>query len=92
VIVVLSLALGLLLVVGASLLWLLLAESRVAVRRRVVVNLVDGSAVDGVLLRRYRTLLVLADATLLAPAAEPVRVDGELVVERARVLYAQAVR
>lgn len=69
-----------------------LVESRVAVRCRVIVNLTDGSAVDGVLLRRHRTLLVLADATLLMPSAEPSRVDGELVIERSRVLFVQAVR
>ncbi|MFI9465747.1 hypothetical protein [Streptomyces xiamenensis] len=91
-IVVLSLALGLLLATALAAAGLLVVEARVAVRRRVIVNLVDGSAVDGVLLRRYRTLLVLADATLLSPDATPTRMDGELVVERSRVLYVQAVR
>jgi hypothetical protein len=92
VIVIQSLALALLLAVVAAAGWVWLAESRVAVRRRVIVNLADGSAVAGILLRRHRTLLVLADATLLLPSVEPSRVDGELVIERARVLFVQAVR
>lgn len=91
-IVVLCLALGLLLAVAVAGAWWVVAESRVAVRRRVIVNLADGSAVDGVLLRRYRTLLVLGDATLLLPAAEPSKVDGETIIERDRVIFVQAVR
>ncbi|MCK1813263.1 hypothetical protein MTQ13_03075 [Streptomyces sp. XM4011] len=91
-IVVLSLSLGLLLATASAAAGMMLAEARVVVRRRVIVNLTDGSAVDGVLLRRHRTLLVLADATLLTPDTEPTRMDGELVVERSRVLYVQAVR
>lgn len=91
-IVVQSLALVLLAAVVAAAVGVWLMEARVAVRRRVLVNLADGSAVNGVLLRRHRTLLVLADATLLLPSAEPSRVDGELIIERSRVLYVQAVR
>ncbi|ONK09445.1 hypothetical protein [Streptomyces sp. MP131-18] len=91
-IVVQSLALVLLAAVVAAFAGVWLAEARVAVRQRVVVNLSDGSAVDGVLLRRHRTLLVLGDATLLVPSSEPSRVDGELLVERSQVLFVQAVR
>lgn len=91
-IVVQSLALFVFAAVVFAVAAMVLMESRVAVRRRVVVNLSDGSAVDGVLLRRHRTLLVMGDATLLLPSAEPSRVDGDLVIERSRVLYLQAVR
>ncbi|NJQ04281.1 hypothetical protein [Streptomyces lonarensis] len=91
-IVVLSVALGVLVVTALALAWLVVAEARVAVKRRVVVALVDGTGIDGVLLRRHRTLLVLADATILSTDSEPTRADGQLVIERSRVLYVQDVR
>lgn len=56
---------------------------------RVLVNLVDGSALDGVLVQRRGQLLVLADATLLTASHEPTRLDGEVYVERAKVLFLQ---
>ncbi|MEU2889405.1 hypothetical protein [Streptomyces albidoflavus] len=91
-IVALCLAVGLVLAAAIAAVGLYVSEARVVVRRRVIVNLADGSALDGVLLRRYRTLLVVADATLLSPGSDPMRMDGELVVERSRVLFVQAVR
>ncbi|PPH51205.1 hypothetical protein [Rathayibacter sp. AY1E1] len=59
-------------------------------RRRVIVNLVDGSAFDGILYRQSGPLLVLRDATRLERGAEPLQLDGEAVIERDRVLYIQA--
>lgn len=59
-------------------------------RRRVIVNLVDGSAFDGILYRQNGPLLVLRDATRLERGAEPLQLDGEAVIERDRVLYIQA--
>nr|BEK68847.1 hypothetical protein KPHV_60740 [Kitasatospora purpeofusca] len=64
------------------------AWRRTAVRKRVVVNL-DGKAFRGVLWARRGPLLVLRDAELLEAGREPQRVDGEIVVERARVEFVQ---
>ncbi|MDT0381424.1 hypothetical protein RM572_21940 [Streptomyces sp. DSM 42041] len=66
------------------------AWRRTAVRKRVVVNLAD-RAFDGVLWAKRGPLLVLRDARLLEPGREPVPVDGEVVVERARVEFVQVV-
>lgn len=57
---------------------------------RVLVNLIDGSAIDGLLVRQKGPLLVLADATLLPTDAEPASMDGEVYVERSQVLFVQA--
>lgn len=56
---------------------------------RVLVNLTDGSAIDGLLIDRRGTLLVLTDATLHTDSMEPARLDGEIYVERSRVLFMQ---
>lgn len=73
-------------VAAAVALWL--APRRLAVRRRVMVNLVDGKAVSGVLWQQGR-VLVLKDATLHERGADPVSVDGEVLVERHRVDFVQ---
>ena len=62
-----------------------------AVRHRVVVNLLSGTAVASVLLRQDGPLLFLRDATVHEPAAEPVTADGELLIERTQVDYIQIV-
>ena len=67
------------------------AERRTAVRRTVVVSLVDGRAIRGVLWARRGPLLVLRGAQLLEPSAQPVDMDGEIVIERARVDFVQVV-
>lgn len=64
--------------------------SRWPVYDRVLVNLTDGSAIDGILLARRGDLLILADATLLTDSAEPARLDGEVYVERSKVLFLQS--
>lgn len=79
----------LVLVVAAALAGWLTVQNRLAVRRRVMVNLVDGKAVSGVLWARRGRLLVLKDATLHEPGAEPTTVDGEVLVERHRVDFVQ---
>lgn len=63
---------------------------RFLLRRQVVVNLDDGSAVQGVLFAKSGPLLVVKSATLLEPQAEPMRVDGDVVIERSKVAYIQA--
>lgn len=59
---------------------------------RVLVNLIDGSALDGLLVEQRGQLLVLSDATLYADGAEPAPLDGQIYIERSRVLYLQASR
>ncbi|MGC5531580.1 hypothetical protein [Streptomyces sp. SR-10] len=61
---------------------------RTAVRRRVVVNLAD-KAFDAVLWAKRGPLLVLRDVELLEAGRQPQPVDGEVVVERARVEFIQ---
>lgn len=63
--------------------------SRWPVYERVLANLVDGSAINGLLIARRGPLLVLADATLLTPGHEPADLDGDIYIERDRVLFLQ---
>ncbi|MEU0200922.1 MULTISPECIES: hypothetical protein [unclassified Streptomyces] len=64
------------------------AWRRTAVRKRVVVNLAD-KAFSGILWAQRGPLLVLRDVELLEAGREPQRVDGEVVVERAKVEFTQ---
>lgn len=66
------------------------AFGRVIQRRRMIANLVDGTSIDGIFYRQTGPLLVLKNATLLEPGAEPVPLDGDIVIERDRVLFIQA--
>lgn len=60
------------------------------VARRAVVNLHDGSAIDGVLARQDGPLLVLREAVIHdGTSDQPPMADGELVVDRAQVAYLQ---
>lgn len=56
---------------------------------RVLVNLEDGRAFDAVLYDQRGPLLVLRDARLIEPGAEPVQLDGEVIIERPRVAFIQ---
>lgn len=64
------------------------AWRRTAVRKRVVVNLSD-KAFSGILWAKRGPLLVLRDVELLEPGRAPQPVDGEVVVERAKVEFTQ---
>lgn len=66
------------------------AFRRVLVHRQVVVNLVDGSSIQGVLYNDPRNLIVLKNALYLEPGAEPAPLDGDTVIERDKVLFVQA--
>lgn len=57
---------------------------------RVFVNLTDGSAIQGLLIGRRGRLLILNDATLYRDDAEPAPLDGDIYIEREKVLYLQA--
>lgn len=63
--------------------------SRWPLRRRVLVNLLDGRAFDGLLFSRRGPLLELRDASLLEPGADPVTVDGAVIIERHQVAFIQ---
>lgn len=62
---------------------------RLQVRRKVLVALHTGQAIQGVLWTRRNNFLVLKDAQLLEPGAQPTRMDGDVIVERDQVLYVQ---
>jgi hypothetical protein len=64
------------------------AYRRTALHKRVIVNLAD-KAFAGILWARRGSLLVLRDAELFQPGAEPARLDGEVVIERSRVEFIQ---
>jgi len=66
------------------------AFARFLLRRRVVVNLDDGTAVAGIAYRAAGPLLVLKNAELLNRGSEPTPLDGDTVIERERVLFIQA--
>lgn len=58
--------------------------------RRVVVNLLDGRAFDGLLVDRRGDLLVLGRASLMEPGnSTPVPIDGLVYVERPHVAFLQ---
>lgn len=61
--------------------------------RRVLLNLDDGTAIRGYVLRETRSLITLAKAELVAdagdPAPSPVALDGETIIDSARVRFAQ---
>jgi hypothetical protein len=82
--------LAVVLVVAAVLAGWLTRQNRLAVRRRVMVNLVDGKAVEGLLWARRGRVLVLKDATLHERGVDPTTVDGEVLVDRHRVDFVQA--
>jgi len=63
---------------------------RLAYRKRVLVNLRDGSAFDGVLWSRTGAYLVLRSAVVIEPGGEPTPVNGDVLVERERVAWVQA--
>lgn len=67
------------------------AWRRTAVRERVIVNLAD-HAFDGILWATRGPLLVLKDAKLLTETDEPTPMDGDIVIERDRVLFVQVAR
>jgi hypothetical protein len=59
------------------------------VRRRVLVNMVDGRAFDAVLFAKRGPLLELRHARLLEPGSDPTDVDGAVLVERPMVAFIQ---
>lgn len=67
----------------------MLSFRRTLERRRVVVNMNGGRAFAGILWARRGPLLVLRNAVMHEPGGATVPLDGEVVVERARVEFIQ---
>jgi hypothetical protein len=63
---------------------------RVALCRQVIVNLDDGTGIEGVFYRQAGPLICIRNALLLRHGEEPVPLDGEQIIERSRVLFIQA--
>lgn len=88
-----ALTLGVL-VIAAGVVWHLidvLWARRLVVRRRVLVQLDTGRALIGTLWSTKAHRVVLKDVELLEPGTDgPTRMDGDVVIERARVEYIQA--
>lgn len=60
--------------------------------QRVLVNLTNGDAIEALLMDRRGRLLVLTDATYMTASTEPSHMDGEVYVERDKVLFIQATK
>lgn len=63
---------------------------RYVVRRRVVINLLSGRAVEGVVVAQDGPLLIVKDARIHETGSHPSEVDGDVVVERGQVDFIQA--
>lgn len=59
-------------------------------RRRALVQIVDGSTIEGVILSRRGPLLVLGDARIISGGSSK-PIDGQVVVERPNVAWLQVV-
>lgn len=59
-------------------------------RKSALINMHDGTAFDGVVVREDRELLFLANVTMHDPIApEPVRLDGEVVIQSIDIKFVQ---
>lgn len=63
---------------------------RLAVNRRVMVNLTTGDAIEGVLWDDKGPLIVLRDARLNTQSGSA-PLDGEVIIERDRIAFTQVV-
>jgi hypothetical protein len=59
------------------------------VRRRVLVNLLTGDALQGVLFQHAGAWLVLKDVTFVPATGPAVAMDGDVVIECAKVSFIQ---
>ncbi|HAM57582.1 MAG TPA: hypothetical protein DCQ64_20095 [Candidatus Rokubacteria bacterium] len=73
--------------------WLWRLSGRIpCLRREVIVNLSDGAtAIRGVLIDVAGPWFVLKQASVLQVGSKPVAMDGDAVIDRAKVLFIQVV-
>lgn len=67
-----------------------LGTRRLALRKKVLVNLHSGVAFKGVLWASKGRLLILRGVELLELNADPVSLDGDVLVDRDQVAWVQA--
>jgi hypothetical protein len=65
------------------------AYRRTMIHRRVLLNVRTDKAFRGILWAKRGPLLVLKDVELLEGGRPPVRLDGEVVIERSNVDFVQ---
>lgn len=70
---------------------LVFAYRRLALRRRVIVNLRTEKAIRGVLTRKTGGLLEVRNAELLEAGRPPIPLDGRVLFERSNVDFVQVV-
>lgn len=58
-------------------------------KHSIILNTKDGSTFKGVLWRKFGGLIELRAAEMIAPTAQSVPVDGQLIIERSNVSYYQ---
>lgn len=63
---------------------------KLAMSRRVMVNLTSGSAIDGILWDDRGPLIVLRDGNLHSEGGSA-PLDGEVIIERERINFVQVV-
>lgn len=66
------------------------AWRRIVLHRRIVLNLTDGTAIEGVLWDEQGSLLVIRGAELHENGGR-VEMDGEVIIDRGRVRFAQVI-
>lgn len=66
------------------------AYTRLVLLKTIIVNCTDGTSFRGVLYRERGPLLILKQAEYLEPGAEPVLLDGDTIIDRARIAFVQA--
>ena len=59
------------------------------VRRRVVITLKSGTTVMGVVTVSKRSFCMVRDASVIERGGQPVRADGEVLLEREHIDYIQ---
>lgn len=63
---------------------------KLAMNRRIMVNLTNGTAIDGVLWGDRGRLIVVRDANLHSEGGSA-PLDGEVIIERERIAFVQVV-
>lgn len=65
---------------------------RLALRRKVIVNLDSGRAIRGILYEQRGDLVEIRNAEIVEPGMNPVPAAGAIVIERARIEFVQVLQ